>query len=219
MHAAVAEDNVLLREGLVLLLERGGWEVEAVGDGEALVECVQHRQPDVAVVDIRMPPTFTDEGIRAAEHIRHAHPGVGVLLLSQHIETRGAVALIAGGTSGIGYLLKERVFHVQEFLQAVQRVATGGSAIDPVVIERALRSHRAAPAIEQLTPREAEVLSLMAQGLANTTIAARLVVSEKTVDTHINRIFSKLSLTARDGEHKRVSAVLAWLRDQQALAP
>ncbi len=219
MRAAVAEDNVLLREGLVLLLERGGWEVDAVGDADALVTSVERRPPDVVVVDIRMPPTFTDEGIRVAERIRGTHPGVGVLLLSQHIEMRGAIALIAGGTSGIGYLLKERVFQVQEFLQAVERVASGGSAIDPIVVERALRSRRTTPAIEHLTPREREVLSLMAQGLSNSTIATRLVVSDKTVDTHINRIFGKLALSDRDGEHKRVSAVLAWLRDQQTLAP
>jgi len=212
MRAVIAEDAVLLREGLARLLEEGGFDVvDCVSDGEALLRSVEQNQPDVCVVDIRMPPTFSDEGVRAALVIRKQWPDVSLLMLSQYVEERYAVDLLAGDSSGIGYLLKDRVADVSEFLEALRRVANGGAALDPEVVTQLLvRSGRKDP-LEPLSPREREVLALMAEGRSNAAIASALFVTEKAVGKHTNNIFTKLDLPPAPDDNRRVLAVLAWL--------
>ena len=212
MRAVIAEDAVLLREGLMRLLEEGGFEVvDCVDNGEALIRSVQEHQPDVCVVDVRMPPTFNDEGVKAALVIRKQWPDVSILMLSQYVEERYAVDLIAGDSRGIGYLLKDRVADVGEFLEALRRVAMGGAALDPEVVTQLLvRSGKQDP-LEQLSPREREVLGLMAEGRTNGLIAEALVVTEGAVEKHVTNIFNKLGLPPADQAHRRVLAVLRYL--------
>jgi DNA-binding NarL/FixJ family response regulator len=210
VRVAIAEDSVLLRKGLILLLEEAGHEVAAAaGDAEAFLRAVTDTQPDVCVVDVRMPPTFTDEGLRAAVVVRDRWPGVGVLVLSQWVEERYATELIAGRPHGVGYLLKDRVADVADFLDALERVAAGGSALDPEVVAQLLARSR--HPLGQLTPREREVLALMAEGRSNAAIAAALVVGAGAVEKHINSIFTKLGLAPADRDHRRVLAVLRYL--------
>jgi DNA-binding NarL/FixJ family response regulator len=205
----IAEDQVLLREGLGRLFEDAGHEVvAAVEDADRLRGAITEHEPELAVVDVRMPPSFKDEGIRAARWIRDAHPGVGVLVLSQHVEAAGAVGLVSQG--GFGYLLKDRVLDVAEFLEAAERVARGGSALDPQVVASLVGGE--ADGLGELTEREREVLSLMAEGLTNSGIARRLVLTERTVESHVRSVMMKLDLP-EDGEaHRRVLAVIAYLR-------
>jgi DNA-binding NarL/FixJ family response regulator len=212
MRAVIAEDAVLLREGLMRLLEEGGFEVvDCVDNGEALIRSVQQHQPDVCVVDVRMPPTFNDEGVKAALVIRKQWPDVSILMLSQYVEERYAVDLIAGDSRGIGYLLKDRVADVGEFLESLRRVAMGGAALDPEVVTQLLvRSGKQDP-LEQLSPREREVLGLMAEGRTNGLIAEALVVTEGAVEKHVTNIFNKLGLPPADQAHRRVLAVLRYL--------
>lgn len=212
MRAVIAEDAVLLREGLVRLLEEGGFEVaDCVDNGESLLRAVEKHQPDVCVVDVRMPPTFSDEGVKAALVIRQQWPDVAILMLSQYVEERYAVDLIAGDSRGIGYLLKDRVADVHEFLEALRRVAAGGAALDPEVVTQLLvRSGKQDP-LEQLSPREREVLGLMAEGRTNGLIAEALVVTEGAVEKHVTNIFNKLGLPPADQAHRRVLAVLRYL--------
>ena len=210
MRVAIAEDSVLLRKGLTLLLEEAGHEVVATaGEAETFLRAVRETRPDACVVDVRMPPTFTDEGLRAALVVRDQWPDVGVLVLSQWVEERYATELIAGRPHGVGYLLKDRVSDVDEFLGALQRVAGGGSALDPEVVAQLLaRSHHP---LRDLTPREREVLALMAEGLTNAAIAKTLVVGGGAVEKHINNIFTKLGLEPGERDHRRVLAVLRYL--------
>ena len=209
MRVIVAEDSVLLRQGLVLLLTESGHEVVACADAEELLRAVAADQPDVAVVDVRMPPTFTDEGLRAALIVRERWPDVGVLVLSQWVEERYATELIAGRPTGVGYLLKDRVADVSDFLEALSRVADGGSALDPEVVAQLLARSRSP--LEALTRREREVLALMAEGRTNSAIAGTLVVGAGAVEKHIANIFSKLGLAPGDRDHRRVLAVLRYL--------
>ena len=210
MRVVIAEDQVLLREGLARLLEDGGIEVVAkTGDAEALLSAVGGHKPDLAIVDVRMPPTHTDEGLRAAATIREQHPAVAVLVLSQHIETRHAVSLV--GEGGFGYLLKDRVLDVDDFLAAVRRVAAGGSALDPRVVSTLVRPTTLHDPLSELTDREREVLSLMAEGLTNAGIAKRFVLGERTIETHVRNVLSKLGIAAGEDDHRRVHAVLAYL--------
>jgi DNA-binding NarL/FixJ family response regulator len=210
VRVAIAEDSVLLRKGLILLLEEAGHEiVAAAGDAEAFLRAVRETRPDVCVVDVRMPPTFTDEGLRAAVLVRDQWPDVGVLVLSQWVEERYATELIAGRPHGVGYLLKDRVADVTEFLDALQRVADGGSALDPEVVAQLLARTR--HPLGDLTPREREVLTLMAEGRTNAAIADALVVGSGAVEKHINNIFTKLGLAPTERDHRRVLAVLRYL--------
>jgi DNA-binding NarL/FixJ family response regulator len=212
MRVVLAEDSVLLREGLVRLLEQAGFEVAAaVGDAERLLRAVDEHQPDVVVTDVRMPPGHTDEGLRAALVIRKQWPAVGVLVLSQYVEERYAADLLSSETSGVGYLLKDRVADVADFLDRLRRVAAGGTVLDPEVVAQLLVRHRSDP-LDRLTPREMEVLALMAGGRSNSGIAAALVVSESAVAKHINSIFAKLDLATADSDHRRVLAVLRFLK-------
>ena len=209
MRVVIAEDQVLLREGLRRLFEDAGHDVVGtVDDADRLRAAVSEHEPDLAVVDVRMPPSFTDEGIRAAQWIRDAHPDIGVLVLSQHVESTGAVGLVSQG--GFGYLLKDRVLHVSEFLEAAERVARGGSALDPEVVASLVGGERDALAV--LTDREREVLSLMAEGLTNNAIARRLTLAERTVEGHVRSVLTKLDLPAGEDGHRRVLAVIACLR-------
>ncbi|WP_167978689.1 response regulator transcription factor [Lentzea indica] len=211
MRVVIAEDSVLLREGVQRLLADEGIEtVAAVENGDDLLDAVTEHRPDLCVVDVRMPPTFTDEGLRAAIEARRHYPGLPVLVLSQYVEERYAVELLAGGASGVGYLLKERVADVKEFVDAVRRVADGGTSIDHEVITQLMVRSKKSP-VDSLTPREREVLGLMAQGLSNTAIAATLVVSDGAVEKHVGNIFAKLGLEPSNSEHRRVRAVLAYL--------
>jgi DNA-binding NarL/FixJ family response regulator len=211
MRAVIAEDAVLLREGLARLLEEGGFHVvDAVDNGEALLRAVERHQPDVCIVDVRMPPTFSDEGVKAALVIRRQWPDVALLMLSQYVEERYAVDLIAGDSRGIGYLLKDRVADVGDFLEALRRVAAGGAALDPEVVTQLLVRSKQDP-LEQLSPREREVLSLMAEGRTNGSIAEHLVVTEGAVEKHVTNIFIKLGLPPADQAHRRVLAVLRYL--------
>ena len=211
MRIVIAEDSVLLREGLTRLLQEAGHEVVAgVRDGDALLAAVDEHAPDLALVDVRMPPAFDDEGMRAAVRIRESHPSVAVLVLSQHVETRHAVELASSG--GFGYLLKDRVLDVDDFLDAAQRVADGGSALDPEVVATLLSPAGRKDPLAELTPREREVLGLMAEGRTNAGIAKRLFLTEKTVETHVRSILGKLGLQASDDDHRRVLAALAYLR-------
>jgi len=210
MRVAIAEDSVLLRKGLILLLEEAGHQVAtAAGDAEAFLRDVARHQPDACVVDVRMPPTFTDEGLRAALLVRDQWPDVGVLVLSQWVEERYATELIAGRPQGVGYLLKDRVADVTEFVDALERVAAGGSALDPEVVAQLLARSR--HPLGDLTPREREVLALMAEGRSNAAIAAALVVGAGAVEKHINNIFTKLGLAPAERDHRRVLAVLRYL--------
>lgn len=214
MRIVIAEDAVLLRDGLTQLLALRGQDVVAVvGDAEALRAAVAEHRPDVAVIDIRMPPTHTDEGLRAAVAIRAEHPDVGVLIFSQHIETRYAADLLAGRAAGVGYLLKERVVDIDEFIDALTRVAGGGTALDPEVVTQLLGASRRRDTLSQLTQREREVLALMAEGRANTAISQALVISDRAVEKHIANIFTKLDLPPTGTGHRRVLAVLRYLHD------
>jgi DNA-binding NarL/FixJ family response regulator len=211
MRAVIAEDSVLLRVGVVKVLELAGFEVvAAVGDAQTLLAAVEEYRPRIAVVDVRMPPGFTDEGVRAALMIKQQWPDTAVLLLSQYVEERYAADLLSANTSGVGYLLKQRVADVEEFSEAAVRVANGGTALDPQVISQLLTRRHSDP-LDRLTPREREVLELMAGGRSNAGIAAQLVVSESAVAKHINSILAKLDLPRTDADHRRVLAVLHFL--------
>ncbi|HWU07151.1 MAG TPA: response regulator transcription factor [Streptomyces sp.] len=213
MRVVIAEDNALLREGLVLLLTSAGHEVAAVvGTGPETLPALLEQRPDVAVLDVRMPPGFRDEGLRAALAAREQIPGLPVLVLSQYVEESYAAELLSGGSSGIGYLLKDRVGRVDEFLDALERVAAGGTALDPEVVTELLTRRRDSP-LDSLTPREREVLKLMAEGHGNTAIAEALVVTERSVSKHIGNVFLKLGLPPSDSGHRRVLAVLTYLKD------
>lgn len=214
MRVVIAEDGVLLREGLGhLLADEGHVVVASVGDALALVEAVERERPDLCIVDVRMPPTFTDEGLRAALEIRTRWPGTPVLVLSQYVEERYATELLSGDTTGVGYLLKDRVADVREFLESLVRVAGGGTALDPEVVAQLLARTRPHPH-DELTPREREVLGLMAEGLSNAGIAAGLVVTEGAVEKHVSSIFAKLGLEPAETDHRRVLAVLRYLEER-----
>jgi DNA-binding NarL/FixJ family response regulator len=213
MRVVIAEDSALVREGLARILAEGGFEVLAqTTNAEELQDAVRRKRPDVAVVDVRMPPTHTDEGARAAREIRESQPEVGILLLSQIVESAHALALFSEHPEGFGYLLKDRVLEIDDFLEAVRRVGRGGTAIDPQVIAQLLGRPREEDPLADLTPREREVLGLMAEGLSNKGICNRLFLSPKTVETHVNSIFLKLRLLPAPDDHRRVLAVLAFLK-------
>jgi DNA-binding NarL/FixJ family response regulator len=223
MRVVIAEDSAVVRAGLAeILADRGHDVVAAVGNGEALLAAVAEYEPDVTVVDVRMPPGYTDEGLRAAIEIRRRHPGTGVLVFSQYIETRYAADLLSATSgastsaphrrpAGVGYLLKDRVADVGEFVEALSRVAAGGTALDPEVVSQLLAASRRGDALGDLTHRERDVLALMAEGRSNSAIAAILVVSERAVEKHVSNIFSKLGLAPSDADHRRVLAVLRYL--------
>jgi DNA-binding NarL/FixJ family response regulator len=212
MRVVIAEDSVLLREGLVHLLADVDIEVvAAVADADLLLRAVDEHRPDLCIVDIRMPPTHTDEGVRAALVLRARHPDVAILMLSQYVEERYATDLIASGTGGLGYLLKDRVADVAEFVEAVRRVGAGGTALDPEVVAQLLVRSRRTDPLEGLTPRETDVLRLMAEGRSNSGIAAELVVTEGAVEKHVRSIFGKLGLPPAELDHRRVLAVLRWI--------
>ena len=213
IRTIVADDSVLLRDGVVRLLGDSGFEVvAAVGDAQALLDAATEQSPDLCIVDVRMPPTHTDEGLRAAIEIKRRSPEVAVLVLSQYVEERYASELLAGNVSGVGYLLKDRVIDVDDFLSSLRRVAAGGSAVDTEVISQIVGRSRNRAEIDRLTPREREVLTLMAEGLSNAGIAERLVVSAGAVEKHISNVFMKLGLEPEEGAHRRVLAVLTYLR-------
>jgi DNA-binding NarL/FixJ family response regulator len=214
VRVVVADDAVLIREGLVRLLEEFGCEVvEAVGTGDGLVEAVAAHRPDVSVVDVRMPPSFTDEGLKAAVEARRRMPGAPVLILSQYVEVSYADDLLADARGAVGYLLKDRVVDVEEFMDGLRRVAAGGTVFDPQVVAQLMVRRRRGDPLASLTPREREVLGLMAEGRSNPAISRLLVVTEGAVEKHIRGIFTKLGLHADDGDqHRRVQAVLAYLR-------
>jgi DNA-binding NarL/FixJ family response regulator len=216
MRIVIAEDSAVVRAGLVeILADRGHQVLEAVGDGASLLAAIETHRPDVAVVDVRMPPGFTDEGLRAAITIRHTHPGIGVLVFSQYIETRYAADLLGaasgGSAAGVGYLLKDRVANVSEFIDALIRVAAGGTALDPEVVTQLIGASRRATGLTALTGRERDVLALMAEGRSNGAIAGILVVSERSVEKHVANIFAKLNLAPSDADNRRVLAVLRYL--------
>jgi len=212
MRIVIAEDSVLLREGLTRLLADAGEEiVAAVGDADTARSVVDELEPDIVVMDVRMPPTHTDEGIRAALAIRRHHPQVAVLVLSQYVEQHYATELLAGDTAGVGYLLKDRVADVGDFIDAVRRVGGGGTALDPEVVSYLLARSRRKTPLERLTPRETEVLQLMAEGRSNGAIASELVVSDGAIEKHVSSIFAKLDLPPADTDHRRVLAVLRYL--------
>jgi DNA-binding NarL/FixJ family response regulator len=213
MRVVVADDSVLLREGVVRLLEEKGFDVVAqAGDAEDLIRKVNAHKPDVAVVDIRMPPTNTDDGLRAALEIRASHPNTGVLVLSQYVEEGYALDLVGDSAGGVGYLLKDRVADVDRFVESVTRVAEGGSALDPEVVAQLVGRARRDDPLAELTPREREVMELMAEGRSNNAIAAQMVVTERAVEKHVTSIFGKLGLPPAAEDHRRVLAVLAFLR-------
>jgi DNA-binding NarL/FixJ family response regulator len=210
VRVVIAEDNVLLSSGLQLLLGRAGFDVAAVAeDASGFLSAVREHRPDVTIVDVRLPPSFRDEGIRAALQARREHPGLPVLVLSQYVEQQYAAELLSTTAGGVGYLLKDRVSRVDEFIDALRRVAAGGTAMDPQVIAQLVR--RAGDPIDALTPREREVLALMAQGHDNKTIERQLVITDNAVQKHIGNIFAKLGLAVTDSGHRRVLAVLAYL--------
>ena len=212
MRIVIAEDTVLLREGVAGLLEDAGHAVVArVGDAEMLLAVVAEHDPDLAIVDVRMPPTYEDEGMLAAVEIRKRHPATAVLVLSQHVESRHAVELVGSG-GGFGYLLKDRILDVDEFLEAAERVCRGGSALDPEVVKQLLTPPQEGDALAALTPREREVLGLMAEGKTNAGIAKKLWLTEKTVETHVSSILGKLDLPPDADTHRRVLAVVTFLR-------
>jgi len=213
VRVVIAEDGVLLREGLAQLLAARGFDVVGTCDtAERLLLLVRSYSPDVAIVDIRLPPTHSDEGLRAALEIRADHPSVGVLVLSQYVELGLAMRLLADSAEGVGYLLKNRINNVKDFLAAVERVATGGSAIDPVIISTLLGKRRSDDSVAELTPREREILSLMAEGRSNQGIADGLVITLRAVERHVSTIFGKLGLPSTGTESRRVLAVLLYLR-------
>ncbi len=213
MRVVIADDSVLLREGVFRILREAGFDVVGqAGTAEQLMQYVRGQQPDIAIVDIRMPPTFTDEGLRAAQQIRARYPGVGVLVLSQYVEPGYAMELLADSAEGVGYLLKERVSNIADFAAAVRRVAEGGSALDPTVVSLIVGRRRRDDPLAELTPREREVLEFMAEGRSNQGIAERLVVTERAVEKHVTSIFQKLQLPAAAEDHRRVLAVLAFLK-------
>ncbi|MCX4557821.1 response regulator transcription factor [Streptomyces phaeochromogenes] len=212
MRVVIAEDSALLRDGLAQLLQLRGVDVAAaVGDAEALLAAVAEHRPDAAVVDIRLPPTQTDEGLRAAVRLRADHPGTGVLIFSQYVETKYAEQLLGTNPGGVGYLLKERVVDIAEFVDALERVAAGGTALDPEVVAQLFGASRRTNALDALTPREREVLALMAEGRTNHAVATSFGVSERAVEKHIANIFTKLGLLPSDTGNRRVLAVLRYL--------
>ena len=216
MRILIAEDSVLLRAGLIRLLADAGHDViAAVGDADALVDTAARLVPDLAIIDVRMPPTNTDDGIRAALAIRAEHPSIGLLVLSQYVEERYATELLARDTDGVGYLLKDRVADVAEFLAAAERVGGGGTALDPEVVAQLLARSRRRDPLAALSPRERDVLALMAEGRSNAGIAAALVVAESTIEKHITNIFDKLALPTASTDHRRVLAVLRWLESSE----
>jgi DNA-binding NarL/FixJ family response regulator len=213
MRVVIADDSVLLREGIAQLLRQEGFTVtDTVGTAAALLTSVEAAPPDLAVVDIRMPPTHTDEGLRAAADLRRTHPDVGILLLSQWVHAGRALDLFRGGSAGIGYLLKDRVTEVDEFTEALRRVAMGGSVLDPEVVSALLTANSATDRRQRLTDREQQVLAHMAEGRSNNAIAEHLYLGRKTVETHVNSIFTKLDLEPTPDDNRRVLAVLTWLR-------
>ena len=215
MRVVIAEDLALLRDGLTRLLTESGFEVvAAVEDGPGLVRAVMGHKPDVCVVDVRLPPTFTDEGVRAALEARTRVPGLPVLVLSQYVERTFAAELLSDGRGGVGYLLKDRVADVREFVDAVRRVAEGGTAMDPEAVAQLLGGRGEGSVLDDLTPREREVLGLMAEGRTNHAIADRLVVTEGAVEKHVTSIFQKLRLEAAETDHRRVLAVRPYLEDR-----
>jgi DNA-binding NarL/FixJ family response regulator len=212
MRVVICEDLVLLREGISSLLTDEGDEVlAAVGDGDELLVAVDEHKPDLAIIDVRLPPTQTDEGVRAAVEVRRRQPEVAILILSQYVEERYASDLLGGGSQGVGYLLKDRVADVREFLSAARRVAAGGTAIDPEVVSQLLSRRQRSHVLDELTPRETEVLGLMAEGNSNAAIAERLVVTPGAVEKHVGQVFMKLGLPPTDQQHRRVLAVLTYL--------
>jgi DNA-binding NarL/FixJ family response regulator len=214
MRIVIADDAVLLREGAARLLEDAGYDVVAqAGDADDLLRKVRAHKPDVAIIDVRMPPDDTDDGLRAALTIRGELPDVGILLLSQYVEDRYLGQLLGGGAQGVGYLLKDRVAEVERLTEAVDRIAAGGSVLDPEVVAQMLGSRQAEGPLDTLTPREREVLGLMAEGRTNRAIAGQLFLSERAVERHVTSIFGKLGLAAGEEDHRRVLAVLAYLRD------
>ncbi len=216
MRVALADDAVILREGLARLLQEAGFDVVGLaGNAEELLELVERTGPDVAIVDIRMPPTHTDEGLRAAHVIRERWPSVGLLVLSQHVNARYALELLSAGTDGVGYLLKERVSDLDELSASVNRVGNGGSVLDPAVVDELVgRRRHANNPLEQLTDREREVLALMAEGRSNRAIAERLFVTDHTVEKHVKNIFGSLQLPLSQDDHRRVLAVITFLNSQ-----
>jgi DNA-binding NarL/FixJ family response regulator len=214
VRIVIADDSVLLREGAVRILQEAGVEVVGqAGDGEDLLRKVRAHRPDVAIIDIRMPPDHLDEGLRAAETLRAELPEVAVLVLSQYVEESYVERLLAAGTEGVGYLLKDRVADIDRFVDGVRRVAEGGSVLDPEVVSQMLGRRRARGPLDTLTPRERDVLATMAEGQTNRAIAGAMSVTERAVERHVTAIFEKLALSAADGGHRRVLAVLAYLRD------
>ena len=212
LRIVIAEDAAIMRDGLTQTLTRRGHDVvAAVADADALRQAVQEHQPDVAIIDVRMPPSHTDEGLRAARAIHHDHPGVGVLVFSQYIETQSAAELFASAPGGVGYLLKDRVADVSDFIDAITRVARGGTVLDPEVVRQLLTASRRGGTLAALTPREREVLSLIAQGRSNAAIAATLFISPKVVEKHVASIFDKLGLAPDDNDNRRVIAALRYL--------
>jgi DNA-binding NarL/FixJ family response regulator len=217
LRVVVADDHVLLRQGFVSLLESQGFDVVAqAGDADELIRKVGAHRPDVAVIDVRMPPTHTDDGLRAAVSIRETHADVGVLVLSQYIEPDYALALIGGDARGVGYLLKDRISDAEEFADAVRRVADGGSVLDPNVVRSMLGRRRETSALAELTPREYEVLGLIAEGCSNQGVAHRIFITQRSVEKHVTAIMSKLDLPPEPEAHRRVMAVLAYLEDAAA---
>jgi DNA-binding NarL/FixJ family response regulator len=212
LRIVIAEDAAIMRDGLTQTLTRRGHDVvAAVGDAAALLDAVASHKPDVAVIDVRMPPTHTDEGLRAARSIRSEHPGVGVLVFSQYVEARSAAELIAGAPAGVGYLLKDRVADVSEFIEAVNRVAHGGTVLDPEVVSQMLGASRRSDSLAVLTARERDVLALIAEGRSNTGIAQALVITGGVVEKHIASIFAKLGLAPSDNDNRRVIAAIKYL--------
>jgi len=212
LRIVIAEDAAIMRDGLTQTLSRRGHDVvAAVADAASLRQAVDTHLPDVAIIDVRMPPTHTDEGLRAARSIHADHPEVGVLVFSQYIETQSATELFAGAPAGVGYLLKDRVADVSDFIEAISRVAHGGTVLDPEVVRHLLRASRQADSLATLTPREREVLSLIAQGRSNTAIADALVISPRVVEKHVASIFAKLGLAPSDNDNRRVIAAIKYL--------
>ena len=212
LRLVIAEDAAIMRDGLTQTLTRRGHDVvAAVADGESLRQAVAACRPDVAIIDVRMPPTHTDEGLRAAQSIRQEHPGVGVLVFSQYIETKSAADLLAGAPEGVGYLLKDRVADVSDFIDAITRVAAGGTVLDPEVVRHLLRASRRGDTLASLTPREREVLSLVAQGRSNIAIASAFTISPRVVEKHVASIFAKLGLPESTNDNRRVLATIRYL--------